>query len=110
MAIQLEHQWEASVGDVDHAAIDCTPYLDDGETVSGTPTVVEQDSGDLTISNIAASVAALTILGETVAIGKAIQFTFSGQQIRTTYVLRVSFATSGGRTKTVDQIVICKES
>jgi len=110
MAIQLEHQWEVSVGDTDHGAIDCTPYLDDGETVTGTPTAEEQDSTDLTISSVAASTAALTILGETVAIGKAIQFTFSGQAIRTTYVVRVTFATSASRTKVVDQIIVCKES
>lgn len=47
---------------------------DSGELLTGTPTIVEQTSTSLTLSNKAVNTAALTLLGETVAIGKAVQF------------------------------------
>jgi len=106
MATRLKETWEPSQGDIDHGAIDCTPYLDDGETVNGSPVVADTgSSGDLAFSNEAVSVAELTIKCKKVSAGKAVQFTFQGQLANTEYVVLITFTTSAGRTKNVEQLI-----
>lgn len=107
MAVTLEQQPQISEGDVDVVSIDYTSYLDSDETLSGTPTVTEVTTADLTLASKAVSSAALVILGRTVAIAKAVQFSVSGQQSGTTYRVRVSVATSASRTKVVDVLLVC---
>lgn len=102
MTLELAQVPVLSVGDVDKGAVDFSPYLDSGETITGTPTVADNDStGHLTISGVAANASALTILGRTVAIGNAVQFTVSGQHAGTTYNLLVTAVTTASRTKKV---------
>ena len=66
------------VGETRNVAVSFAAKLDSGELLTGTPTVVEVTSSDLTITNEVVSTGELTILGETVAIGQAVTFTVSG--------------------------------
>lgn len=106
---------EVSLGDIDVASIDYTPYLDAGELLTGTPTVNEVTTTDLTFANKAVNIAAVVIKGVTVAIGKAVQFKFSGQQQAADgspklYRVRVSVLTNAtiARTKVVDVRFRCR--
>ena len=110
MPITLAQRPTISVGDVDLVGINYTDWLDGAETLTGTPTVTEITTSALTFANIAVSTTALTILGETVAIGCAVVFKVSGQAQYTTYRVRVSVGTTGGtvaRTKIVDILLEC---
>ena len=100
MPITLQGLPKLSVGDTDIAAIDLTDYLDSGETFTGTPTVVEITTTDLTITNKQVNTAALTLNGRTVAIGAAIQFKISGQLAARSYTIQVTGSTTSGRTLT----------
>ena len=52
--------------------------LEIGEQLTGTPTITEETTTDLTLSNKVVSTAALTILEKTVGIGRAVQFLVAG--------------------------------
>lgn len=105
MAKQLEQVPVISEGDVEVLAIDFTDWLDSGELLTGTPTVAEQTTGDLTISNVAVSTAQLTILGSTVAIGAAVQAKVIGQLAATgVYSLLVTASTDATPARTVKRI------
>jgi hypothetical protein len=97
-----------SQGDIDVVSLDFRqtddPYLDTGELLTGTPTAVEQTTGDLTIASMAVNTAAIEIEGRAVAVGEAVQFKVSGQQSGTTYRIRVTATTDAtiARTKIVD--------
>ena len=111
MPIEHSETRTLSEGDVEFAAVNFTGQLDSGETITAV-SVVEVDSnhdavsgGALTISSAAANVATLVIEGETVAIGKAAQWTVSGQlndggpNSDGTYRCKVTVTTSASRTK-----------
>ena len=66
------------VGETRNVAVSFAAKLDSGELLTGSPTIVEVTSSDLTITNKVVSTGELTILGETVATGKACTFTVSG--------------------------------
>lgn len=102
----LVQEPQLAVGDVDVVAIDFTDYLDSGELLTGTPTVAEVTSSDLTLGNKAVSTASLTILGNTVVTGAAVQFSIQGQQSGLDYRVRVTATTDAtvARTKVVDLI------
>lgn len=72
-------------------AVSFVNKLDDGELLNPavTPTVDEIGTTDLTIANQAVSTAPLTISGETVAAGGAVQFTVDGGVAGKTYLIRV---------------------
>ena len=59
--------------------------LSTGELLTGTPTVTEETTSDLTITNKAVSTAILTIDGKSVAAGAAVQYSASGFQHGITY-------------------------
>ena len=59
-------------------SVDMTGQLDSGETLAGTPVVVENNTSALTITGPVVNTAELEINDRTVAIGKAVQFTVSG--------------------------------
>lgn len=100
MPITLKGTPTISVGDTDIGSVDLQDYLDSGETFTGTPTIVEITTTDLTLSNKAVNTSALTIFGRTVAIGAALQVKVSGQQTNRTYTLQMTCATTAGRTLT----------
>lgn len=110
MAVTLEQRPTISFGDIEVVSIDYTPWLDTGESLTGTPTVAEQTTAHLTFANIAVSTGAKTILGCSVAAGKAVQFKVSGQQAGTKYRVRVTVSTSAtpARTAVRDIIIRCE--
>ena len=73
--------------------VDFTDSLKDGALLTGTPTVVEVTTSDLTLSNKAVNTAAVTIEGVTVAIGKAVLTTVAGGTANTTYTIKVTVST-----------------
>ncbi len=75
--------------------------LDDGETISGTPTITDPASV-LTISNKVVNTSALLLDEEdgsqvNVAIGKAVQCKISGVVLGTTHTVEISVTTSAGQ-------------
>jgi len=87
-------------GATENHSIDCRDVLDSGESLSGTPTIVEVTSTDLTITNKTITSSAVTILGESVPAGKAVQCTITGQLAATrNYTLKLTLATDGSATK-----------
>lgn len=102
MPITLPQRPILSVGDVDVASIDFQDYLDAGELLTGTPTVVEITTTDLTLANKTVNTSALIIDGRSVAVGKAVQFKVSGQVAGKTYTVQVTVSTDAtiARTKT----------
>ena len=60
-----------------NVAVDMSGKLDGAEVMTGTPTITEVTTSNLTLSNKVVSTAELTINGATVAIGKALQFAVS---------------------------------
>ena len=102
MALKLNQKPVISEGDTDMIAVDFTDYLDSGELLTGTPTAVEQTSSDLTIGNVAVSTGSLSILGETVVTGAAVQASVSGQLAATgSYTIRVTATTDASVARTV---------
>jgi hypothetical protein len=100
---------EMSAGAARNVAIDYTSELaKTGELLTGTPTITEVTTSDLTLSNKAVSTASLTILGETVAIGKAVQFKVSaGSGLLGQYTVRITVSTDATPAQTfVDDYVL----
>ncbi len=108
----LEQKWRVREGDTDVGAINYTDFLDSGESLTGTPTVVEVTTTDLTLDNKAVNTASLTILNETATAGTAIQFSFTGQKVTNSpYQVRVTCGTDSTPARTVERIqVIIVES
>ncbi|WP_455387616.1 hypothetical protein [Petrachloros mirabilis] len=100
MVIQLTEQPTISAGDTELMAVDFQDQLDSGELLTGTPTIAEQGTSALTITNKAVSTAALTINGRSCAIGQAVQCLISGQAAGTTYTVRITVSTDATPART----------
>lgn len=109
MTIAISPKKEISQGDVEVVAVDFGPWLDSGESLTGTPTVAEVGSSDLTLDNAAVSTGSLVINNKTVAAGNAIQFRVQGQQEGTTYTVKITASTDGtiARTKNFTVTLQC---
>ena len=90
-----------AVGATRHFAVSFVGQLDLDEYLSGTPTVAEQTTSDLTIANRAVSTEVLVINGVEVAVGKAVQFTVTGQQAATSYSVKITAATDSTPAQTL---------
>jgi len=99
---------EMSAGATRNVAIDYTDKLDSGELLTGTPTIVEVTTSDLTLSNKVVSTGALTILGNTVATGAAVQFkVVATSGLLGCYRIRVTVATDATVAQTfVDDFIL----
>ena len=85
---------EIVVGSTRNVAVSFAGKLDTGELVTGTPTVVEVDTTDLTLGNKAVSTTELTISGETVPIGEAVQLSITGHLLATgSYTILITATT-----------------
>ncbi len=103
MPIELETATPISVGATRNGAINCDDDLASGDTLTGTPTAVEDTTSDLTITGVAVNTAALTILGESTAIGRAIQFTVAGGTVANSpYLILVTATSTDGETLKYD--------
>lgn len=107
MPITLAPRRTVSVGDVEMLAIDCYVWLDPGELLTGTPTITEVGSADLTISNVAVNTTTIVINSRTAAIGQAVQAKIIGWVADEQYRLRITTSTDAtpARTKVFDVIV-----
>lgn len=126
MANLLTHRPTMSAGATRLAAVSFAKDLDADALLTGTPTVTEvgkvtfdadgkmvlDDDGlptyiastDLTLSNKAVNTAQLTILGDAVAIGKAVQFLVTGTAATikgNTYIISISCATTSSPAETL---------
>ena len=98
MPIECEQRGEMSAGGTDDVAISFAGKLRGSELLTGTPTVVEVGSSDLTLSNKAISTAVLTILGESTAVGAAVQFrVVASSALRGEYEILATASTDTGR-------------
>ena len=73
MAVRAPQFPIQSITETRFHAVSFVGKLDSGETLTGTPTVTEIDTAHLTITSKAVNSAALTINGQSVAIGQAVQ-------------------------------------
>lgn len=79
--------------------VNYTTWLTSAELCNGTPTAVEETTTDLTIASVAVNTATFVdIRGNTVAIGKGIQFRVSGGTAGLTYTILVTTATDSSNT------------
>lgn len=93
-----------AVGDVWNGAVSFARQLDSGETLTGTPTVTEETTSDLTISNVAVSTSSLRINSTLVAAGTAVQFKVVGQTSGT-YTLKITATTTSTPAQTLVRYV-----
>ena len=99
MAIHTLRTDEMIVGETRTFSISFRKMLDSGELLTGVPTVIEQVTSDLTITNKAVSTAALTIDRVSNAIGEAVQYKVSDQVVSgSVYTVKITVATDGGQT------------
>ena len=90
-------------------AVDFRGRLDVGELVTGTPTAVEISTSDLTITNVGVSTVPLTINGQIVAIGKAVQLHVAvGGTVGTIYRVLLTGPTDSTPAQTLKAIVRIK--
>lgn len=99
MPIEAPQIATVSVGETRNVIISFDSALAAGETITGTPTAVEQTTADLTITSVAATVAEQTVLKDTVAAGRAVTFAVSGGLAAgSPYTIAVTISTTEGQT------------
>ena len=85
-----------SVGDIEVISLNFTDLLDGSELLTGTPTVAEQTTSDLTIASeqVNTNTYVESCSGDTVAVGAAVQFKVSGGTVANSpYRIRVTCST-----------------
>lgn len=93
-----------TVSEVRNTAVSFSGKLDDGELLTGTPTVVEVDASSpqaLAFSNIAINTAILTINDISTPIGEAVQFSVSGGIANAVYVIKIACGTDSTPAQTL---------
>ena len=80
---------------------DFRDVLHPNELMTGTPTITEVTTSDLTLTNKAISNTELMILGEIVGIGEAVTFTLAGGSASTDYTLEVQIGTDATNAQTL---------
>lgn len=92
----------AAVGATRLGACSFVGQLDSGELLTGTPTVAEETTSDLTLANKAVNTAELTLNQATVAIGQAVQFSVSGQlRANSPYTITITVGTDASPAQTL---------
>ena len=112
MTVEAPQLYEIGTSAARNAIVDFTDELDAGELLTGTPTVDELDTSDLTITNESVNTAELTTYPDgpdmpavTVAIGKAVQFHVTGALAGIAYTLRVLAATDSTPAQSIPQLI-----
>lgn len=93
-----------TVSEVRNVAVSFSGKLDDGELLTGTPTVVEVNPSSpqaLTFSNIAINTAILTINDIPTPIGEAVQFSVSGGVANAVYTIKIACSTDSTPAQTL---------
>lgn len=92
---------EKTVSEIRNIAVSFSGKLDTGELCTGTPTITEVTSSDLTLGSKAVSTAALTINGVSTPIGEAVQCSVSGGTANTTYEIKIAVGTDATPAQTL---------
>jgi hypothetical protein len=103
MPIVLPQRPAISVGDTEVVSINYTDHLDSGESLTGTPTVAEVTTTDLTLDDKAVNTATYVEAdsGDTVAVGAAVQFSVAGgTAANSPYTIRVTVSTDATPART----------
>lgn len=103
MAIYADQIPELAVAEVRNCRVSFADKLDKGTTnelLTGTPTIAEQTTSDLTISNVSLNSAAVTMFGESIAANKVVQFKVIGQQANTVYEILVTASSDASPAQT----------
>ena len=103
MPITLPQRPAISVGDTEVVSVNYTDHLDAGESLTGTPTIVEVTTSDLTLGSkvVNTSTYVEARSGDTVAVGAAVQFTVAGGLADTApYTIRITVSTDATPART----------
>lgn len=95
MTIRAKQVQRKSSGETLQVRISFADLLVDSDTLTGTPTVAEQTTTDLTLTSKEVNSTAITILGESVAAANAVTFLCAGGTAGKTYTIRVTVDTAG---------------
>lgn len=82
------------------ARVDFTEHLEEGELLAGTPVVTELTNIGLTFSNLAISIAELTINGRKIPAGKALQLRITAPSVTKEVKARVKLEVDTDSTPT----------
>ena len=83
-------RYSKHVSELVNVSVDMRGVLDSGELLTGTPTVVEVTTSDLTLSSKAVNSTTLTINGNTCVVGQAVTFRVAGGVAGTDYVINIT--------------------
>jgi hypothetical protein len=92
--------------EVRNVAVEYTGKLDSGELLTGSPTVAEVGSSDLTIANVAVSSATLTINGVSALAGQAVTFNVTGGAAGRQYKIQITAATDSTPAQTLIDVAL----
>lgn len=98
MSITAPQRHKKTVSEVRRVSVDMSALLDSGEALSGTPTVVELVTSDLTLGSKVVTSGAVTINGVSVPAGEAVQFTVEGGTADEEYSIRITCGTDASQT------------
>ena len=101
MAITTKEVGRKSPGDTAAVAMDFTPLLRSGELLTGTPTVAEVTTTDLTIANVGLNSSTIEVNGASVAANGAVQCTVAGGTAATKYTVRITCGTDTSPAQTL---------
>lgn len=95
-------------GETRNVAVNFAAELDGAEVLTGTPTVTEIETSDLTLASKKVNTEAISINYETAAIGTAVQFSVTGAQAGKTYRVLISVGTNATAAQTIKRGVRIK--
>jgi len=91
--------------EVRNVAVDFSGALDDGETLTGEPTISVSPSGEVTTDNAAVSTTPRVILGASVPTGSAVLFRASAGTAGKKYTITVTVGTTAIPSQTLIGVV-----
>ena len=91
-----------------NVAVSFANMLDSGESLTGTPTILEITTTALTLSDKVVSSAALTIAGVSVPSGSAVTFKVVGGVAGTTYRIGITCGTNATPAQTLRGVLVLK--
>lgn len=106
MGISSPEIQQKGAAETRNVSVDFSGRLDAGELLTGTPTITENTTSDLTITNKVVSTDTLTIRGNKIGPGQAVQCRVAGGTAGRLYSLTISVGTTGSQTLVDDDIKI----
>lgn len=97
-----------TAGETRNVAVSFVDVLDVGELLTGTPTVLEVTTTDLTLTNKAVNSQAMTVNGASCVAGQVVTFTVAGGTAGTSYDIRITVSTNASNAQTLQATVRLK--